>query len=73
MAERVLITGGLGYIGSVLCEHLLHSGHKVTALDNLLYGMGQQGVYHLCADPAFDFIRGDVRDDDCVSRARRPR
>jgi nucleoside-diphosphate-sugar epimerase len=62
MAERILVTGGLGYIGSILCEHLLDAGYAVTALDNLLYGTGQQGLYHLCANPAFDFIKGDVRD-----------
>ena len=54
MAEHVLVTGGLGYIGSILCEHLLGAGFRVTALDNLMYGTGQ-GLYHLCANPAFDF------------------
>jgi nucleoside-diphosphate-sugar epimerase len=68
MAERVLVTGGLGYIGSILCEHLLAAGYEVTALDNLMYGAGQQGLFHLCADPAFDFVKGDVR-DDAVMRA----
>ncbi len=61
MAERVLLTGGLGYLGSILCEHLLAHGHSVVAFDNLMYG--QQGLYHLCAHPSFDFIRGDVRDE----------
>jgi nucleoside-diphosphate-sugar epimerase len=63
MSQRVLVTGGLGYIGSIVCEHLLGAGFHVTALDNLLYGTGQQGLYHLCANPAFDFIKGDVRDE----------
>ncbi|HXG13433.1 MAG TPA: NAD(P)-dependent oxidoreductase [Gemmataceae bacterium] len=63
MAERVLVTGGLGYIGSILCEHLLDRGFRVTALDNLRYGIGQQGLFHLCANPSFDFIKGDVRDE----------
>ncbi len=61
MAERVLVTGGLGYLGSILCEHLLDAGFRVRALDNLLYG--QQGLYHLCANPAFEFVKGDVRDE----------
>lgn len=69
MAERVLVTGGLGYIGSVLCEHLLREGHTVTALDSLMYGMGQQGLFHLCAHPSFDFIRGDVRDEQVMREA----
>jgi nucleoside-diphosphate-sugar epimerase len=63
MAERILVTGGLGYLGSIMCEHLLDAGYAVTALDNLMYGSGQQGLYHLCANPAFDFIKGDVRDE----------
>src|SRR5262245_57623403 len=63
MAERVLVTGGLGYLGSVVCEHLLDAGFAVTALDSLMYGTGQQGLYHLCASPSFDFVRGDVRDE----------
>jgi nucleoside-diphosphate-sugar epimerase len=63
MVQRVLVTGGLGYLGSVLCEHLLDAGFQVTALDNLMYGAGQQGLFHLCALPAFDFIKGDVRDE----------
>jgi len=63
MAERVLVTGGLGYLGSIVCEHLLDAGFEVTALDNLQYGTGQQGLYHLCANPSFDFVKGDVRDE----------
>jgi nucleoside-diphosphate-sugar epimerase len=63
MAQRVLVTGGLGYLGSILCEHLLDAGYAVTALDSLLYESGQQGLFHLCANPAFDFVKGDVRDE----------
>lgn len=69
MAQRVLVTGGLGYIGSILCEHLLDAGFRVTALDNLMYGAGQQGLFHLCANDAFDFIKADVRDETAMSRA----
>jgi nucleoside-diphosphate-sugar epimerase len=69
MAERVLVTGGLGYLGSILCEHLLQAGYSVTALDNLTYGTGQQGLFHLCANPAFDFIKGDVRDERLLRSA----
>jgi nucleoside-diphosphate-sugar epimerase len=71
MAERVLVTGGLGYLGSILCEHLLHAGFQVRALDNLMYGSGQQGLFHLCANPAFDFVRGDVRDEAVLRPAVR--
>jgi nucleoside-diphosphate-sugar epimerase len=66
MAEHILVTGGLGYLGSILCEHLLRAGFHVTALDNLMYGYGQQGLFHLCADPHFDFVKGDVRDEQAL-------
>src|SRR5262245_59672715 len=71
MAERVLVTGGLGYIGSVLCEHLLHAGFHVTALHNLLYGTGQQGLYHPGASPAFELVKGDVTDEQVLRQAVR--
>ncbi len=60
MNERILITGGSGYLGSILCEHLLIAGYHVTVVDNLMYG--QNSLFHLCANPNFDFIQGDARD-----------
>ena len=71
MEERVLVTGGLGYLGSILCEHLLDAGYRVTALDNLMYGQGQQGLFHLCANPNFEFKKGDVRDERLMKSAVR--
>jgi len=59
--QKVLVTGGAGYIGSVLCEHLLDAGYDVTVLDNLMYG--QTGPLHLASNPRFHFVHGDVRDD----------
>ncbi len=70
MPQRVLVTGGLGYLGSIACEHLLAAGYEVTALDSVLYE-GDQRVYHLCAHPDFDFIKGDVRDESVMRRALR--
>ena len=63
MAERVLVTGALGYLGSILCEHLLDAGYRVKAVDNLMYGVGQQALFHLGATSAFEFVQGDVRDE----------
>lgn len=57
---RCLISGGAGYIGSVLVPELLKAGHHVTVLDNFRYG--QTSLNHLCANPSFDVIRGDARD-----------
>ena len=63
---HVLVTGGTGYIGSVLCEHLLTEGYHVSVLDNLMYN--QQPLFHLCAHDAFSFVRGDVRDGELMCR-----
>jgi nucleoside-diphosphate-sugar epimerase len=58
---HVLVTGGAGYIGSVLCEHLLAAGLSVTVLDNLAHG--QHSLFHLCAHRGFDVVHGDARDE----------
>lgn len=63
---NILVTGGAGYLGSVICEHLLDKGYKVTAVDNLMYR--QKSLFHLCSNPNFDFVFGDVRDSGLMSR-----
>ena len=60
-----MVTGGAGYLGSVLCEHLLAAGCKVTVLDNLLYD--QATLFHMCANPHFEFVFGDVRDEKLMA------
>lgn len=71
MTTRVLITGGAGYIGSILTEHLLRDGFAVTILDNLLFG--QQTHFHFCSNPNYQFVFGDARDEQvlkkCVAQA----
>lgn len=62
----VLVTGGAGFLGSILCEHLLDAGHKVTVLDNLMYG--QHSLFHLCHNPNLEFVYGDVRDEGLMAR-----
>lgn len=57
---RILITGGAGYIGSVLVGRLLVDGHNVTVLDNFRFG--QEPLNQWCAEPKFDVVRGDARD-----------
>ena len=64
MPDNILITGGAGYLGSILTEHLLAKGHRVTMLDNLMYG--EQNLFHLCANPDFDFIYGDARNEPVI-------
>jgi nucleoside-diphosphate-sugar epimerase len=66
MTTRVLITGGAGYLGSILCEHLLAAGYRVTVLDSLMYG--QHSLFHFCNHSRFEFVFGDVRDESLVRR-----
>lgn len=64
---NILVTGGAGYIGSVLVSILLAKGHRVRVLDNLMYsGQSLLGVW---SHPGFGFIRGDVRNNDVVCAA----
>ena len=56
---RVLITGGAGFIGSHLCDRLLHDGHTVIAMDNLLTG-SIDNIAHLAGHERFSFIRHDI-------------
>ena len=60
MSDKILVTGGAGYLGSILCERLLAAGHRVTVVDSFMFG--QATLLHLCANPALEIIRGDVRD-----------
>jgi nucleoside-diphosphate-sugar epimerase len=69
MGKKIIVTGGAGYLGSILVERLLLEGFKVTVLDNLMYN--QHSLFHLCGNPYFDFIRGDVRDEALVGEAIR--
>jgi len=64
MSLRILLTGGAGYLGSVLTERLLQEGYRVRVVDNLMYG--QRSLLHLCHDPRFDFVLGDVRNESLM-------
>jgi nucleoside-diphosphate-sugar epimerase len=58
---KILITGGAGYLGSVLTPYLLSLGHDVTVLDTLIYG--QTPLLDSCLNPNFEFVCGDARDE----------
>jgi len=57
--NNVLVTGGAGYIGSILTENLLELGFNVTVLDNFMYK--QSSLNHLCHNPRFNVVNGDIR------------
>ena len=56
---KILITGGAGYLGSVLTERLLSIGHEVTVLDKLIFN--QISLLPQVTNPKFNFVYGDVR------------
>jgi dTDP-glucose 4,6-dehydratase len=56
---RSLITGGAGFLGSHLCERLLHEGHQVICIDNLITGSAEN-IAHLLGNPSFSFVQYDV-------------
>ncbi len=58
---NILVTGGAGYIGSVLTPELLKLGHTVTVLDNFMYK--QNSLLDCCMDENFNVVRGDARDE----------
>lgn len=61
---RILVTGGAGYIGSVLVPQLLQAGHAVTVLDNFTFG--QSSLADCCQYDRFAIVRGDCRDETTV-------
>ena len=61
MTQRILVTGGAGFLGSHLCERLLNDGHEVICLDNYFTG-ARTNVSHLRDHPRFELLRHDVID-----------
>jgi nucleoside-diphosphate-sugar epimerase len=57
---KILVTGGSGYLGSVLVPDLLACGHEIIVYDNLLYD--QMSLLNLFKNKNFEFVYGDVRD-----------
>jgi dTDP-glucose 4,6-dehydratase len=58
-SKRAVVTGGAGFLGSHLCDHLLEKGYDVLCLDNLLTG-NTDNIAHLAGNPRFKFVRHDV-------------
>ena len=59
MGYNILVTGGAGYLGSILVPELIRSGNTVTVLDNFIYK--QNSLANVCSDKNFRIVKGDVR------------
>ncbi len=66
--ERILVTGGAGFIGSHLVDRLVMEGYNVRVIDNLSSG-DLSYISHHIGKPNFEFIRGDLKSPEDVSRA----
>ncbi len=63
---NILITGGAGYLGSIMVPQLLKEGHKVTVVDNFMFN--QTSLLDCCINPDLTIIRGDTRDKVLMER-----
>ena len=61
---NILVTGGAGYIGSILVPDLLSQGHTVTVLDNFMFK--QSSLNHICAHKNFNIVNGDIRKEEVI-------
>ena len=69
-SKNILVTGGAGFIGSNLCEHLLNHGAKVTCLDNFSTGY-KNNIREFFDNPNFKLIEGDIRSySDCLKSTK---
>jgi len=64
MSSNILVTGGAGYLGSVMVPELLKQGHKVTVLDTFMFG--QNSLADVCHLDNFDVVKGDARDKSLI-------
>ncbi len=64
---KVLVTGGAGYIGSILVRQLLNKKFKVRVLDSLKFG--GEALYDVMLHPDFEFIKGDIRNEKDIDKA----
>ncbi|MFC1633241.1 NAD-dependent epimerase/dehydratase family protein [Planctomycetota bacterium] len=69
MSYHILVTGGAGYLGSILVPELLKEDNRVTVLDNFMFG--PNSLLDCCSYDTFDVIRGDARDKSLIERVAR--
>ena len=63
---NILVTGGCGYLGSILVPTLLREGNSVTVIDNFMYD--QTSLLDCCIDPGLTIVRGDTRDEALIKK-----
>ena len=66
MTYKILVTGGAGYLGSVLVPTLLRLGHEVTVLDNFMFS--PTSLLECCRYDNFEVFRGDARDKALIDK-----
>ena len=64
--NKILLTGGAGYIGSMLSTSLVNNNYNITVLDNFMFA--QTSLNHLCDKDNFNIINGDIRDESLIKR-----
>jgi len=69
MKQRVLITGGAGFIGSNLVRYMLLNGHQVLNVDCLTYAGNLSSLKDLERQPSYAFARVDIRDSSAIQKA----
>lgn len=65
MSQKVLVTGGAGYLGSILVPDLLAAGYEVMVLDNFMFR--QSSLNHICNNSNFEIVKGDIRLKDTIA------
>jgi len=63
---KILVTGGAGYLGSVIVDKLLKNGYQIIVLDKLLFN--QTSLLQYTSNPNFKFIYGDVRNESLLEK-----
>ena len=66
MKEKILVTGGAGYLGSTLVPRLLNEGYSVRVVDNFMFK--QNSLHECCHHPNFEVQRGDARDKNLMTK-----
>lgn len=63
--QSIVVTGGAGYLGSIMVPALLAEGHRVTVVDSFLYR--ENALFEVCGHPNFSVVRGDARDENVMA------